>query len=189
VHVTDLSPTGIERRLIQEAGAGDRSAFMRLIGGHDEGLRSLAFRLLEDPDQMDDVLQDVYAKAFAGLPAFRRDAAVGTWLYRITYTTCIDRLRRRRRDEAVQAAIGDDGHGSVPDPAEAVIVKDSLARSLSSLPAEHRAAVLLIDRDGFDYAAAADILGIPMGTVASRVHAARAVLRDALRPTEVEESP
>ena len=186
--MTDLSPADIERRLIREAAAGDRSAFMRLVGRHDEGLRSLAFRLLESPDQMDDVLQDVYAKAFTGLPTFRSDAAVGTWLYRITYTTCIDRLRRRRRDEAMQTALEDAGHGSTPDPAEAVIAKDSLARSLSSLPAEHRAAVLLIDRDGFDYASAADILGVPMGTVASRVHTARAVLRDALRPASAEEA-
>ena len=66
---------------------------MTLIDSHDRMLRSLAFRILGDRDQMDDVLQDVALKAFAALPKFRGDASVATWLYRITYTTCLNRIR------------------------------------------------------------------------------------------------
>jgi RNA polymerase sigma-70 factor, ECF subfamily len=177
-----------EARGLQAAAQGDREAFMRLLIPYDDGLRSLAFRLLDDPDEMDDVLQDVYAKAFISLSSFRHEAAVGTWLYRITYTTCIDRLRRRRRETALDAALAGDPRAGVADPADTFAVRDDVARALASLPPEHRAAVLLIDRDGFDYAAAAGILGVPVGTVASRVHSARASLRASLRPARREET-
>lgn len=159
---------------------------MRLVAGHDSGLRSLAFRLLDDPDEMDDVLQDVYAKAFINLSTFRLEAAVGTWLYRITYTTCIDRLRRRRREAAARTALADTPGMAGPDPAELIIARDGLACALAELPPENRAAVLLIDREGFDYATAAEVLGVPLGTLASRVHSARAALRTALRQTRTE---
>jgi RNA polymerase sigma-70 factor, ECF subfamily len=181
-----LSVDDAESRLVSAASRGDREAFIRLVAGHDSGLRSLAFRLLDDPDEMDDVLQDVYAKVFINLSSFRREAAVGTWLYRITYTTCIDRLRRRRREAAAHTALADTPSMAGPDPAELIIARDGLARALAELPPENRAAVLLIDREGFDYATAAQVLGVPAGTVASRVHSARAALRTALRQTRTE---
>jgi RNA polymerase sigma-70 factor (ECF subfamily) len=175
-----------EALLVGAAAQGDREAFETLVVRHDVGLRSLAFRLLDDPNEMDDVLQDVYAKAFISLNGFRHEAAVGTWLYRITYTTCIDRLRRRRRETAAHTALLATPRFDGPDPADVVIARDGLARALAELPPENRAAVLLIDREGFDYAAAAEVLGVPRGTVASRVHAARSVLRAALRRTRTE---
>lgn len=182
----DTSPAeGAEARLLTAAAGGDRDAFMQLMAGHDDGLRVLAYRLLEDPDEMDDALQDVYAKAFIGLKGFRREAAIGTWLYRITYSTCVDRLRRRSREDAARTALAD-GQASSPDPVDAAGVRSDLARALASLPSGYRAAVLLVDRDGFDYEAAADILGVPVGTVASRLHRARAALRASLCPTRTE---
>ncbi len=138
------SASDAEARGLQAAARGDREAFMRLLSPHDDGLRSLAFRLLDDPDEMDDVLQDVYAKAFINLSTFRREAAVGTWLYRIAYTTCIDRLRRRRRETALDAALAGAPRVGVADPADVFAVRDDVARALASLPPEHRAAVLLI---------------------------------------------
>ena len=75
--------------LVAAARRGDGEAFMALLDTHDRMLRSLAFRILGDRDQMDDVLQDVALKAFTALPKFRGDASVATWLYRITYTSCL----------------------------------------------------------------------------------------------------
>jgi len=162
--------------------------FWQLIEGHDEGLRRLAYRMLSNREDMDDVLQEVYIKAFRGMAGFRGDASLGTWLYRLTYNACIDRLRQARRGaqfslDEVPEAMGRNGTGGGADwddPAELVCRRDGLSRALAALPPEHRATVLLVDAEGYSQAEAAEILGIPAGTVASRLHHARAALRRVL---------
>jgi RNA polymerase sigma-70 factor, ECF subfamily len=147
-------------------------AFAAIVREHDQRLRTLAYQLLGERQAMDDVLQDVYVKAYRALPSFRGEASLSTWLYRIAYTTCIDRIRRRPAlddlpvEAAAEAAGGD-------DPDERFAVGEELRAALSGLDAEHRAAVLLVLRDGHSYDAAAEILGVPRGTVASRVARAR----------------
>lgn len=154
-------------------------AFVELLRQHDERLRRLAARLLVGrPDLVDDVLQDAYASAYRALPRFRGDADVGTWLYRITYNACVDELRRaRRRPEPVDLELLGDQPASEPDVATRAVTRDLAVRALASLPLDQRAAVVLIDGDGFDVATAAAILGVPRGTVASRVSRGRAHIR------------
>jgi RNA polymerase sigma-70 factor (ECF subfamily) len=164
----------------------DRRAFTRLILEHDERLRSLAYRLLGDRDLMDDVLQEVYTKGYAALPAFRRRSSAGTWLYRITYTTCIDVLRKQRRFSALPDELLQDVPDTAPDPADELAERERLSVALAALPPEQRAAVLLVDREGFDYKTVAEILDIPFGTAASRVSAARHALRRALGSVTAE---
>lgn len=170
-------------------GPRDRKRFERIVLEYDERLRGLAFRLLDDRDLMDDVLQDVYVKAFVALDGFRRQASIGTWLYRITYTTCIDCLRRQRRltvlPDEILAVWPDPG----ADPSDRVAERDRVAVALRTLSPEQRATILLVDRDGFDYRAAAEVLDVPMGTVASRISTARAALRRILDPSEEREEP
>jgi RNA polymerase sigma-70 factor (ECF subfamily) len=112
------------------------------------------------------------------LPGFRGDAAVGTWLYRIAYNACLDELRRSQR------VLPLDSLREQPDPrpgvAEALSQRSSLADALAELAPEDRAAVLLVDAQGFDYQGAADVLGVPAGTIASRLNRARAALRRTL---------
>src|SRR5918994_7534230 len=86
-----------ERELVARATEGDVDAFYALIDRHDRGLRGLAYRLLGDPDAMDDALQESYLKAFRALPRFSGDSAFKSWLYRIVYNTCLDELRRQRK--------------------------------------------------------------------------------------------
>ena len=167
----------VDAGVLERARAGDHRAFRALVSHYDRGLRALACRLLGDAAHMDDVLQDAYVKAYRGLATFRGDAGVGTWLYRITYNTCMDHLRRSRRagelplDELRERASGD------PDPGERAAVRGSLAAALASLPPEQRAVVMLVDAEGFDHAAAARVLGVAEGTVHSRLSRAHAVLR------------
>jgi RNA polymerase sigma-70 factor (ECF subfamily) len=167
--------------------ARDRKAFTKLILEHDERLRGLAYRILGDRGLMDDALQDAYAKAFAALPTFRRRSSAATWLYRITYTTCIDELRRRRRLAAVPNDLLEGVADPAPDLGDELAERDRLATALAALPPEQRAAVLLVDRDGFDYKTVAEILDVPFGTAASRVSAARHALRRALGSAAGEE--
>jgi RNA polymerase sigma-70 factor (ECF subfamily) len=147
-----------------------------VIAAHDRSLRALAYRLLGDRDAMDDVLQDAYGKAVRGMSRFRGESAASTWLYRIVYNACLDELRRRRPEEPLT------GDVVAADVLGAVVERDELTGALALLPVEERAAVLLVDADGFDYATAARILGVPAGTVASRLNRARTSLRRVLRP-------
>ena len=167
--------------VLERARLGDPAAFRVLVGHYDRGLRALAWRLLHDRARMNDVLQNAYVKAYRGLAAFRGDAGVGTWLYRITYNACLDELRRSPVGRSLEPLEPLDAlPARDADPADRAVLRSSLAAALDALPVDQRAAVLLVDADGFDYAAAAEVLGVAEGTVASRVHRARTALRAAL---------
>ena len=170
-----------EAVVLDRARAGDRDAFSELVRRHDRGLRALAYRLLGDRDRMDDALQEAYVRAFRALPRFRGDSSVATWLYRIVYNACLEELGRTRRmadDVRLDAVV------EPADPSaqleDAVVLRSRLADALAELPLEDRGAVLLVDAQGFDYRSAGEVLGIPEGTVASRLNRARAALRRAL---------
>lgn len=165
--------------LVERARSGDHLAFRDLVLRHDAGLRALAFRLLQDRERMDDVLQEAYVKAFRGLPTFRGDAGVRTWLYRIVYNACMDELRRRPRDAQLSDSIPL-GAATAPDPGDVVTLRSRLTAALALLPPDQRAAVVLVDAEGFDHGAAAAVLGVAAGTIASRVSRARAALRRTL---------
>ena len=91
------SAADVPRSVIAAARRGDHAAFAVIVERHDDRLRALAFHLLQDREAMRDVLQDAYVKAYLGLPAFRGEADLGTWLYRIVYTTCLNHLRSASR--------------------------------------------------------------------------------------------
>jgi RNA polymerase sigma-70 factor, ECF subfamily len=183
------SPSDRERRravgaaqasVVERARGGDADAFMELIAPFDRDHRALAYGILGDRHRMDDALQDAYLKAFRGLPAFDGRAAIGTWLYRIVYNACLDELRRRTR--FVHLPLEHASHLASPsEPVAEAIAADGLAAALRSLPGDLRAVVLLVYARGLDYETVSQIMDIPVGTVASRLHRARAILRAALR--------
>ncbi len=166
--------------LLERARLGDREAFAALVLVHDAGLRALAYRLLGDRERMDDVLQETYLRAFRALPRFRGAAALGTWLYRIAYNACLDELARVRAAPSLTLEQEHERLDGRPDPADTVSGRAELAEALARLAPIDRAAVLLVDAQGFDYASAAEVLGVPVGTVASRLSRARRALRRAL---------
>jgi RNA polymerase sigma-70 factor, ECF subfamily len=166
--------------VIDGAKRGDQHAFALLVKHYDPGLRALAYRLLGDPDRMDDALQEAYVKAFRGLSSFRGESSLGTWLYRIVYNACLDELKRDRRLVRLPLEDAVDPADPRPDVADAVAGRSRLAEALAELTLEERAAVLLVDAQGFDYRSAGQVLGVPEGTVASRLNRARAALRRAL---------
>jgi RNA polymerase sigma-70 factor (ECF subfamily) len=120
---------------------------------------------------------------FARSRVFRGDARIGTWLFRITYNACLDELARKRKvthvplDELVEQASGE------PEPGDALQARRDLATSFAALSKAERAVVFLVDVQGFDYSGAAELLEVPVGTVASRLNRARRSLRSGLRPT------
>jgi RNA polymerase sigma factor (sigma-70 family) len=131
--------------------SGDRAAFATIVRRHDARLRGLAFRILGgDRDLMDDALQEAYVRAYRALSRFRRDADLGSWLYRIVFNACVDELRRARRQAApfdMTAARGTawDQASPAPGPERAVVARDSTVWALARLPDIYRVTVVLVD--------------------------------------------
>lgn len=170
------TPLLSDDELVARARTGDHTAFGLLLRRHDSAMRRLAFRLLADATAMDDVLQDAYLRAFRALSGFRQGAQFGSWLYRITYNACIDELRRARRRPLAMADTPERATAR-PGPERAVTATELVRSALAALPADQRVAVVLVDGEGFDSRSAARILGVPVGTVASRLSRARGQLR------------
>lgn len=173
----DPAEREVDRQTVRAAQRGDPEAFVRMLKHYDSRLRALAFRVLRDPALMDDALQDAAIKAYQSLRGFRGESEVGTWLYRITYTTCLDYLRRERR---FQVLSGDDALADAAchdDPCELVTRWADLEQALDRLPVEQRVLVVLVHQYGYDYRTAGEVVGVPEGTVSSRLAAARVRLR------------
>jgi RNA polymerase sigma-70 factor (ECF subfamily) len=165
--------TSTDAELVDLARQGDRPAFDELLLRHDDQMRGLAFRLIADRPGMDEALQDAYVTAFRGLPAFPPGSDFGRWLYRVTYNSCIDELRRRKHTPRVA--------GPDEEPAgQATSTSEAVRQALADLSPGQRVTLVLVDGEGFDHHKAADILGVAPGTVASRLYRARTKLRRSL---------
>lgn len=174
----------IDELTLERAKQGDAASFMTVLRHYDRMLRVVASRLLSDRQALDDVMQDVALKVWRGLPGFRNEAPLGAWLCRIVTTTCLDRLRRTGREIPTQSA--QPGALRCHDDIEVANVRGQLAAALAALPLEQRVAVLMIDQFGYTFRDAAMVLGVPQGTIASRVASARTHLRAALDQREEE---
>jgi RNA polymerase sigma-70 factor (ECF subfamily) len=167
----------VDPGVLAAAQHGDGEAFVDVMRHYDRRLRIVAFHVLNDRQLMDDVLQDVTLRVYRSLAGFRGESSLGTWLCRITYRACCDAMARAGRLRTLSPDELPDQPDPAPDPADAVATRTALADAFAALPPEQRLAVLLVDREGYDYATTAAILGVPMGTLASRLHGARATLR------------
>lgn len=184
-------PVGIARMIatmselgsddLELARAGDAAAFLRLVQPFDRELRSFTYRMLGDRSAMDDVLQDVYLAAFRSIGRFRGEATARTWLYRIARNRCLDVIRARRYHEDIE-----DHPVSIGSFDTSVTERIDLAHALARLGPEHREVLMLVDAAGFDYAAAAEILGVRIGTIRSRLARARSRMRSLLEGDDHE---
>lgn len=178
-----------EADLVAAARAGDVAAFESLVREHDDRMRAVAFRMTGGRAAMDDVLQDAYVKAFRSIHRFRGDARFSTWMHRIVVTTCLDharRVTRRSEDELPDDPVPTGG--GLDDPsADSVVRRMDLRHALDRLDPDHRAALLLVDGEGLSYDEAGAVLGVPAGTVSSRLSRARATMRTLLRGHTMED--
>jgi RNA polymerase sigma-70 factor (ECF subfamily) len=161
--------------------AGDPDAFAELFARHRDRLWAVALRTMGNPHDAADGLQDGLVAAYRRADSFRGDAAVTTWLHRVVVNACLDRLRaaKVRRADALPDDVDDHaGRGSsytstspVDDPEEAAIADDrrrALLDALATLPPEQRAALVLVDMEGYPVAEVAEMLDCAEGTVKSR---------------------
>lgn len=168
-------------------------ALRQEIVGYLPRLRRFARSLARDPDRADDLVQAACQRALERLDQVREGTRLDSWLYRIIYTRWIDKLRRgKTRSANLVVLTGEDATVAAnarvgQDLAAALDIK----KALEKLPAEHHAAITLVSVEGYSYEEAASVLDVPVGTVASRVARARAMLgrllaagrEDALRST------
>ncbi|MDP9389205.1 MAG: sigma-70 family RNA polymerase sigma factor [Actinomycetota bacterium] len=146
-------------------------------------LYTVAFRLTGNHDDAQDLAQEVLLRVRRGLETYRPGSMEG-WLSRITTNVFLDEVRRRRR-RPVDALSGDPDRVVPPAPAAdavlaAQVLPDDVQAAISALPEEFRVAVVLCDVAGQSYQEIAESLGVPLGTVRSRIHRGRALLREAL---------
>jgi RNA polymerase sigma-70 factor (ECF subfamily) len=172
-----------ERLRAVEASAKPRR-FEMLLERHESRLRRVAYGMLGDPSRVDDVLQEALLRAYRKLPVrFESEQHEAAWLYRIVHRSCLNELRARRRRRETLGVPDAPGR----ETTETTLASVAVAAALAELAPDARAVVLLVDLIGLDYETAASALGIPRGTVASRLNAARRTLRTAF--ARLEERP
>ena len=159
--------------LLAEHVRGSPTAFGVLVARHHDHLWAVALRMMRSPDDAADVLQDSMVKAFRAAPGFRGESAVSTWLHRITVNTSLDALRSRSRREVLASDHVDRAPAAGRDPVSTRETALDVAAALAAIPADQRAAVVLVDMVGFSVAEAAVVLECPPGTVKSRCSRAR----------------
>lgn len=183
-----MTPTAADDALIAAAQAGDTAALDALLRRHYDRIHAICRRLAGNAADADDATQEAVLAIVRGLPRFDGRAAFTTWSYRVATNACLDELRRRGRRPVPVEAVGDEGGnpggatgpGPAADPrpavADAVADRLEVDAALATLPIEFRAPVVLRDLCQLDYAEIAETLGIPPGTVRSRIARGRAAL-------------
>ena len=167
--------------LIERCRQGDLGAFEELYAAHAGRLFSLACRMVGNPTDAEDLLQEIFLSAHRKLDGFRGESALGTWLYRLAMNHCLDYLRSRaartnQLTDALDDEIGLHDAGS-RRLAEQTLTKMDIERALARLPEGCRAAFVLHDVQGLEHREVAAVLGIAEGTSKSQVHKARLRLR------------
>ena len=183
-----------DQLLVERVQAGDKRAFDVLVSKYQRRLMRLVSRLVHDPAEAEDVVQETFIKAYRALRHFRGEAAFYTWLYRIGINTAKNYLVTQGRRavtssdaDAEQAESFDDGNklrdNNTP---ESVLASKQIAATVNAamdvLPIELRTAIVLREIEGLSYEEISEIMACPIGTVRSRIFRAREVIAEKLKP-------
>jgi len=178
------SITESDQPLVAQSCAGNTEAFEQLVLRHKDHVYTLAYRVLGDHGEAEDVAQETFLRAYECLADFRGEARFSTWLYRICYNLCVNRFQRKNRDASTETA-PEALPSSTSGSCEQLLLKEQqhlLNWALSRLKAELREVVLLYHTDHLSYEEIASVLGHPVGTVRSRLHRGRGELKAILQP-------
>ncbi|MEU8590555.1 RNA polymerase sigma factor SigM [Streptomyces sp. NPDC048664] len=171
-----------DQDLLARHVAGDSEAFGELVRRHRDRLWAVALRTLGDREEAADAVQDALVSAYRAAHTFRGQSAVTTWLHRITVNACLDRARKAASrktspvDDTERLEQLLEPHESAAAPAERNDLRREVVEALGTLPTDQRAALVLVDMQGYPVAEAARILEVPTGTVKSRCARGRARL-------------
>jgi RNA polymerase sigma-70 factor (ECF subfamily) len=169
----------VQQALVKLARGGDEEAFADLARAVGDRLMGIAYRILRDVDRAEDAVQQTLVTAWRELPTLRDDDRFDAWLRRILVNACYAEARRQRRWAANVRVLPTDGPAGRDDMAT-IIDRDRLERGFRRLSPEQSAIFVLHHYVGLSLPEVADELGVPLGTVKSRLHYATAALRAAL---------
>lgn len=194
---------GDEAALVAELKAGSERAFTQLIGQYHQPIYSVIARSLQDPADASDITQEVFLKVFRNIRSFHGEAGLRTWIYRIALHEASNQRRwwsrHKRQEITMETPCGGhdadcegeplslgatlaDGHGSPFDHAAHGETRARVEAALGQVPEVFRTVVILREIEGFTYEEIAEILGVNLGTVKSRLTRGRAALREVLAP-------
>jgi RNA polymerase sigma-70 factor (ECF subfamily) len=165
--------------LVERARQGDDGAFSELVDSDGDLCYAVAYRILRDAERAQDAVQQAFLVAWRELPGLRDPDRFSPWLYRLLVNACYEEARRQRRWVSHIRVLPLEGP-SGPDPIVSIDDRDLLNRAFSRLTPEHRAVFVLHHHSGFPVAEVAEIVGVPVGTVKSRLHHATRTLRAAI---------
>ncbi len=178
-----VDEAGQDAALIHRFLDGDPKAFEILMERYYVRIGRLASHILGDPVAAEDIAQEVFLRASQGLSRFRGDASLLTWLSRITVNLCVTALHRHRTQAELRVTAT-----PAPSPADATTEielteqRAAVRAAIDSLPVHYRVVIILSSVEGLGYQEIASLLGIPIGTVKSRISFAKQLLKDKLLP-------
>jgi RNA polymerase sigma-70 factor (ECF subfamily) len=185
-----------DQRLIAECLQGNTAAFGVLVRCYQDRLYNSVYRLVDNAEDAQDVVQEAFLNAYQSLDSFKGDSLFFTWLYRIAVNTAISLKRKRRvmmrMDGGVNGEQTIDPHDPSVEsqPGHALEQAEQgrrIREALNRLSPEHRAVLVMKDMEGQKYETMAEILQVPIGTIRSRLHRARLELRELLEKSERED--
>ena len=190
-----MRQAGAERELIGRMQAGDPAAVAELATTYGPRIHQLAFRYMKNWEDAEEVTQDVLLKVYRKIDAFRGDAALSSWIYRITFNTAMSRLRTGRQARAAEQPRAEvvpvdatprspqepaDWSGLADDQVMRRELREKLLKALTRLPDVYRVPVLLRDIHGLSTEEASAVLRVKTQTLKSRLHRGRLILREHL---------
>ncbi|HEY4732730.1 MAG TPA: RNA polymerase sigma factor RpoE [Gammaproteobacteria bacterium] len=188
-----MGESNVDQYLVERVQRGDKQAFDILVRKYQHKLVKLILRYVHDPDEVLDVAQEAFLKAYRALPGFRGESAFYTWLYRIAINTAKNHLISQGRrppdddvniEDAEQLEV-DTGLKDYATP-EHLLAKDQIEatvyEAIDQLPDDLRIAITLRELEGLSYEEIAEAMGCPVGTVRSRIFRAREVIHNKLKP-------
>jgi RNA polymerase sigma-70 factor (ECF subfamily) len=173
-----------EQALIERCRTGDDAAFGELVETYKNLVYGLVYRMVPDRSQVDDLAQEVFLKVYRGLPYFRGEARLSTWVYRIVQNVCFQPKVRRPRHVSLDEETPDGRPRREPGAQDGAFadleLRDRLEKAIAQLPDQYRVLIAAHYLDGVQYEALAESLEIPLGTVKTHLHRAKKRLRELL---------
>ena len=173
-----------DEELVAAVQAGDVSAFDVLVSRWDRKIQGAVFRVLRSDEDARECRQEAFLKAFRGLKSFKREARFSSWLYQIAMNLCRDRLRRRKGRSHMSlddvAELGEPALRQAPVALELLQTRDvarAVTEAVDTLSQDHREVVVLKEYEGLTFPEIADVLGVPLSTVKTRLYRALGQLR------------
>lgn len=183
-----MVPTATDEELVQRAQRDDERAFGELVNRYETKVYSLALKMLRNPEDAEDVLQDTFLRAYRGIKAFQGNSTFSTWVYRITANSALMKLRKKQLptvsiDDADEREAPINIADWAPGPVERLMTEETrvaMEDAIEALPPEFRQVFILRDVEELSNAEVAEVLDLSVAAVKSRLHRARLKVRNRL---------